>query len=300
MEIQQIIGFIAVAQSMSFSTAAERTHRTQPAVSLQIRALEEEFHSKLFDRVGPQKVSLTEEGKLLYEIVMPILGSIKDIDERFNEARNKLDRFNIIVASHNSALLNLLPPVVKTFTKQFPKAKLTVINRQRENIFSMVKNDEAHIGITSIAKPPIWANYEMLGRFRRVLICRRDHPIGKLKGITMKTISKFPLIVPPVGSNTRQAIDKAFAKENISYELAMEIMGHEAVRSFVEMGIGISIYSEYYLSKENRGNLIVKDVSKYFGTSESGLLTRKGRYLNHGARYLMELVRKEINTTTGR
>jgi DNA-binding transcriptional LysR family regulator len=300
MEIQQIIGFIAVAQNMSFSAAAERTHRTQPAVSLQIHALEEEFHTKLFDRLGPQKVILTEEGKLLYEIVTPILSSIKDIDERFNEARNKLDHFNVIVASHNAAVLNLLPPVVKTFTKQFPGAKLTVINRQRENIFSMVKNDEAHVGITSITKPPTWANYEMLGRFRRVLICRRDHPISKLKGITMKTISKFPLIVPPVGSNTRQAIDKAFAKGNISYELAMEIMGHEAVRSFVEMGIGISIYSEYYLSKENRRKLIVKDVSKYFGTSESGLLTRKGRYLNHGARYLMELVRKEINTTTGR
>ena len=186
---------------------------------------------------------------------------------------------------------------MKTFTKQFPKAKLTVINRQRENIFSMVKNDEAHVGITSITKPPVWANYEMLGRFRRVLICRMDHPISKLKRITLKTISKFPLIVPPINSYTRQAIDKAFAKEDISYELAVEVMGSEAVKSYVEMGIGISIFSEYYLPKENRGNLIVMDVSEHFGTSESGLLTRKGRYLNHGARYLMELVRKEINTT---
>jgi DNA-binding transcriptional LysR family regulator len=299
MEIQQIIGFIAVAQSMSFSKAAERTHRTQPAVSLQIRALEEEFNSKLFDRLGPQKVTLTEEGRLLYEIVEPILGGIREIDERFNEARNKLDHFNVIVASHNSAILNLFPPVVKTFTKQFPKAKLTVLNRQRENLFSMVKNDEAHVGITTITKPPVWANYEMLVRSRRVLICRKDHPICKLKRITLKTISKFPLIVPPIGHDTRQAIDDAFAKGDLSYELAVEVMGDEAVKRHVEMGIGVSISNESNLPIENRGNLIVKDVSEYFGTIESGLLTRKGRYLNRGVKYLMELVRKEIKTPTG-
>jgi DNA-binding transcriptional LysR family regulator len=294
MEIQQILGFIAVAQSGSFSQAAQRTLRTQPAVSLQVRALEEEFKTRLFDRLGPQKVTLTDEGRLLYELLVPIAQDIRQLEERFNEARNRHDQFSVIVASHNSAILNLLPGVVKAFSEQYPKTKLSIVNRQRDGILSMVKNDEAQIGITSIAKPPAWAVYEVLGRFRRVLICKHDHPLKAAKRITLEEIARYPLILPPIGSNTRAAIDRAFAGKGVSYELALEVMGREAVKSFVGLGLGVTILSEYYLSRENRRSLIVKDVSEHFGHSESGLLLRKGRHLNQAARHFMELVRKEI------
>ncbi len=296
MEIQQLLGFIAVAKTGSFSAAARRTHRTQPAVSLQVRALEQEFGTRLFERLGPQRVTLTEEGRLLYDLVEPIVGGITQLEERFNEARKKLDRFSVTVASHNAAILYLLPDVVKAFAKQFPKAKLSVVNRPREGILSMVKNDEAHLGITSIVTPPAWAEYEVLGRFRRVLICRKDHPLMRSKKMPLAEIARHPLILPPIGSNTRAAIDEAFRKEGLTYELALEVTGREAVKSFVEAGLGLSILSEYYLSREDRKSLMVTDVSTYFGHSEAGLLTRRGRYLNHGVRYFADLVRRELRS----
>jgi DNA-binding transcriptional LysR family regulator len=294
MEIQQLLGFIAVAQSSSFSKAAQRTLRTQPAVSLQIRALEEEFKTRLFDRLGPHKVTLTDDGKLFYDLVEPIVRDIRLIDERFKEARNTLDNFNVSVASHNSAMMYLLPQVVKTFRVKYQNAKLTIVNRSREDILSMVRNDEAQIGITSITKPQAWADYKILGKFRRVLICRKDHALKNIKKITLEEISKYPLILPQVGSNTRMAIDGVFSEKGLSYQLALEVRGREAVKEFVEMGLGVSILSEYYLSRENRRNLIVKDVSTHFGFSETGLLVRKGRYLNHAARSFMALVFKEM------
>jgi DNA-binding transcriptional LysR family regulator len=299
MEIQQLLGFIAVAQTGSFSHAAERTHRTQPAISLQIRALEEEFETRFFDRIGSQKVTLTDDGRLLYELVEPVVNDIRNLGERFNEARNQLDSFIVKVASHNSAILYLLPQVVKSFMERYDKAKLSILSRPREMILSMVKNDEAQIGITSIIKPPIWADYETLGRFKRVLICQKGHPLEKAKKITLQEIAKYPLILPPLGSNTRMAIDQAFSNQEISYELVLEVMGREAVKNFVETGLGVTIINEYYLTKENRHRLIVKDVSEFFGYSESGLLVRKGKYLNRAAKHFIELVRREVKRKEG-
>jgi len=113
------------------------------------------------------------------------------------------------------------------------------------------------------------------------------------KRITLEEISKYPLILPDVRSNTRKVIDSVFKDKGISYQLAMEIRGREAMNKFIEMGLGISVMSEYYLQKENLHNLITKDVSTLFGFSETGLIVRKGRYLNQAAKSFIELVIKE-------
>lgn len=293
MEIQQLIGFIAVAQQGSFSRAAQKTFRSQPAISLQIKALEDELKTRLFDRFGPHKVILTDDGKLLYDLVEPVVGNILQLGERFNEARNQLDSFQVKIASHNSAIMYLLPQVVSDFTKQYPNARLSIVNRGREGILAMVKNDEVQIGITTIRNIPVWADYEVLGRYRRLLVCRKDHPLKRIKKITLQDISKYPLILPPIGSMTREAIDRAFNEKGISYELALEVLGREGVKNFIEIGIGISILSEYYLTSENRRNLIVKDVSEDFGYGESGIVVRKSRHLNRAANLFIELVRRE-------
>ena len=293
MEIQQLLGFFAVAKSGSFSQAAKSTFRTQSAVSQQINALEKEFKTRLFDRLGQQKVTLTDEGRLFYVLADPIVRDIQGINERFQEARNTPDNFQVSVASHNSAIQYLLPHVVKAFTDKYKTTKLTIVHRNRDDILSLVRNDEFQIGITPITKPPAWADYTMLGKYGRVLICRNDHPLKNSKKITLEEIAKYPLLLPDIVSDTRKAIDKAFNEKGITYQLALEVRGREAVNKFVEMGMGVSIMSDYYPTRKNRQNLIAKDVSALFGFSETGLLVRKGRHLNQAAKSFIELVIKE-------
>lgn len=293
MEIQQLLGFIAVAETSSFSQAAQRTLRTQPAVSLQIKALEEEFKARLFDRIGAQRVTMTNEGELLYELLKPIAGDIQQLNERFDEARNRLDRFQVSVASSNSAILYLMPLAVREFTRQYPKARLSIVNRRREDILAMVKNDEAQIGVTSISSIPAWADYDILGSFKRVLVFGKDHPLKKLNKVTLQDISRYPLILPPPGSRTRQTIDKVFAEKGLSYELALELLGRDAVKEFIKTGLGISIMSEYYMTAESQQDMVMKDVSRYFGFSELGIVTRKGRHLNRAAVHFIRLLHSE-------
>lgn len=293
MEIQQLLGFFAVAKSGSFSQAAKSTFRTQSAVSQQINALEKEFKTRLFDRLGQQKVTLTDEGRLFYVLAEPIVRNIQGINERFQEARNTPDNFQVSVASHNSAIQYLLPHVVKAFTDKYKTTKLTIVHRNRDDILSLVRNDEFQIGITPIIRPPAWADYTMLGKYGRVLICRNDHPLKNSRKITLEEIAKYPLLLPDIASDTRKAIDKAFNEKGITYQLALEVRGREAVNKFVEMGMGVSIMSDYYPTRENRQNLIAMDVSTLFGFSETGLLVRKGRHLNQAAKSFIELVIKE-------
>ena len=294
MEIQQLLGFIAVAKSGSFSQAAASTFRTQSAVSQQIHALEKEFQTRLFDRLAQQKVTLTDEGRLFFELVNPIVRDIQFVDEKFKEARNIPDNFQVSVASHNSAMLYLLPQVVKAFNKQYPRTRLSIINRSRNDILALVKNDDVQVCITSLQNPPSWADYQLLGRFRRVLVCRKDHPLKNRSKITLEEIAQYPLILPPIGSDTRKKVDDTFVDKGISYNLALEVSGREAVKSFIQTGIGISIMSEYYIRSEQRNAFIVKDCSQYFGFSATGILIRKGRFLNKATKLFIELVRDEV------
>jgi len=280
MEIQQLKGFLSVAKYGGFSQAAEKTFRTQPAVSLQIQSLEKELRAKLFDRLGPRKIQLTAEGKILFDLTSPLLEEISSLTERFNEARGKSHKGTVRIATHGSVMVYLLPEVVKAFKKKFPECSLSIMNRGRKDIISMLNEGEVDIGITSLKSVPNTLDYRVFARFNRILIAAKNHPLAKKSVIRLEDIASYPLLIPPKGTNTRTIIDQVFEDKGLKYTPAMEITGREAVKAYVEMGMGISVINEYYLTKEDHRSLFVKDVSNYFGRAERGVITRKSRYLS--------------------
>ena len=291
MEIQQLIGFTAVARSGSFSKAAEKTFRSQPAISLQVQALEEELGVKLFDRTGKRKVRLTHEGQVFFDLVEPIIGSFNDLKSRFNEMLGQAQSGTLRIATHTSVMVYLLPGIIKAFKKRYPGWELTVVNRGREDIVKMVADGDADIGITSLSKVPSALDYEVFARFRRLLIVPPGHPLSRKRKVSLADIAAYPLLLPPAGSHTRAIVDAAFGREGLEYRLAMEATGRLATKAYVEMGLGVSIVNEFYILPEDRKKIVAIDVSGLFGVAERGLLTRKGRYLPAAAREFMEMVR---------
>ncbi len=91
-------------------------------------------------------------------------------------------------------------------------------------------------------------------------------------------MSEYPLILSPEGSNTRSIVDKVFDENGLKYSVALEVIGRMAVKTYVEMGMGASIFNGFYLTKEDYKKFFIKDVSKYFGKAERGILTRKNSY----------------------
>ena len=295
MEIQQLKGFLSVAKYKGFSQAAEKTFRTQPAVSLQIQSLEKELDVKLFDRLGARKVVLTNEGKILFDLVSPLLDDISTLSARFNEACGNTQKGSIRIVTHTSVMVYLLPEIIKLFKKKFPECELAIVNRGRRDIISMLNDGEADIGITSLSAVPGTVEYRVFARFNRILITAKGHPLSKKQIIKPEDIAAYPLLIPPQGTNTRTIIDRVFEQKSLKYTIAMEITGREAVKTYVEMGLGIAVINEYYLTKEDKKNLFIKDVSRYFGQAERGILTRKGKYLSAAVKELISTALRQSN-----
>ena len=290
MEIQQLKGFIAVALTGSFSKAAKKTFRTQPAVSLQIQALEQELKVQLIDRSGKRKIELTEEGTLLLDLLSPLIENFDTLKARFDELRGNELTGSVKIATHTSVMVYLIPTVVKTFKKCSPQCDLSIVNRGRNEIFSMLDTGETDIGITSLAKPPASLDFTPFAKFKRILITPRLHPLSKKKTVSPEEITSYPLILAPKGGNTRTVAETLFRNLGLDYNISVEITGREALKTYVEAGLGISIIEEFYLSKEDKQKFHSIDVSEHFGSSEYGVLTRKNRYLSKHVKEFIKMV----------
>ena len=290
MEVQQLKGFLAVARYQNFTIAARKTQRTQPTISLQVKALEDELGVKLFDRVGSKQVTLTEDGKILQRLVTPFVQEFSNLSMRFHEARGLYQASTVCLATHSSVMVYLLPQIIKRFRKQYPECQLKILNRNRSEILEMIDAGEADFGITSLDSIPPHMHYKVFSRVSRILIACESHPISKKKQITVKDIAEYPLILPTLDSSSRRVIDMEFERSGIDYTLALEVVGRTAIKTYVGMDMGISIINEYYLNENEKKQLFVKDVSKYFGQSETGVVYKKGRTLSKPADDLIQMI----------
>ncbi|MBP9837294.1 MAG: LysR family transcriptional regulator [Proteobacteria bacterium] len=298
MEIQQLRGFHAVAKYKNFTIAAQKTLRTQPTISLQIKSLEEELGVMLFERIGPKKVNLTPEGQILLEITAPILQEIENVKSKFNEARGNYTTSSVTMATHSSVMIYLLPNIVKKFKQTYPDCQITILNRTRSEMLKMVENGEVDFGITSLETVPSNIDYKVISKFNRILIATKNHPISKKANITLEDIAKYPLIVPTQESNTRKQIDQIFQEKGLTYDIAMEVVGRTAIKTYVGMNLGLSIINEYYVTPEDKSKLFVKNLSSYFSKAETGIITRKNRLLSQPTKEFMDIIVKNSTSTT--
>lgn len=295
MEIQQLKGFHAVAKYRNFTIAAQKTQRTQPTISLQVKALEDELGVKLFERLGPKKVNLTAEGKIFLEITTPILQDFVQLQTKFNEARGHYHTSNVQIATHSSVMIYLLPKIIKKFKTLYPQVKLSILNRTRKEILSMVESGDVDFGISSVDTYPNTLEYQIFSSYNRILIANKDHPIAAKTNIGLKDIASYPLVVPTPDSNTRKMIDAVFAAEDLQYEITMEVVGRTAIKTYVNMDLGLSIINEYYVTEDDKKQLFVKNMSKHFGKAETGIVLRKGRLLSKPAEQFISILKKQVS-----
>ena len=290
MEMQQIVGFLAVARTGSFSMAARETYRSQPAISHQIRVLEAELGARLFDRFG-KKAVLTAPGRQLASRAARIVAELKGIK---NDLCRDDAKGSLVIATHSSVMLYIIPKAVKLFLRKFPDADLKLLNRGASEIVELVAAGEVDLGIAALSSVPRELNYEVLGRYRRMLVCEKNHPLSKLKHLSLESLSKYALILPPEGGHTRSAVESAFAAKKLTPRVKLEITGRDAIKHYVGLNLGVSIMNEYYLDPKDRRGLCAIDASALFGHSERGLVIRKGRSLSFLTREFIAPLKREM------
>ncbi len=243
--------FHTVARLLSFTKAAESLHMTQPAVTFQVRQLEEHFNTRLFDRTH-NRISLTEAGRRVFEYADQIFELYSEMENAVREMTGDISGVVMIGASTTIAEY-MLPALLGDFRHKYPEVNVHLKVSNTEGIVSMVENNVIDLGVV---EAPV------LNKNLVVDVCRMDqlvaivptkHPLASEKSIKVVELLKYPYICREEGSGTREVIAEYFSASNVSMNemsICMELGSPEAVKGAVEAGMGVSIVSRATIHKE--------------------------------------------------
>jgi DNA-binding transcriptional LysR family regulator len=236
MDFDQLETFLEVARNLSFSRAAERRFRTQPAISAQIRAMEEEVGAKLLDRTGG-KVSITAAGKIFLVYVESALEARRAAMRAVAEA-DRVPGGEIVVAANEGSCLHILPEVFSEFKRSYPDVGITVKRSETREVLEAVIDNSADFGVAAMPVTDKRITAVPIHKDELVLITPAGHTLAKFKEINVTQIADYPLLLPKMG-RTRDSIDRMFEDRDMKPNVSMELDSSELLKRFVSAGVGI-------------------------------------------------------------
>ncbi len=291
--LKPLRAFCQVVRLGSVSRAAEALFVSQPAISLQLQALEREYGAHLFERSG-RRLSPTREGQLLFEMAQPLVEGVDGLAASFRDKVSGLDAGELNIAANSSTILYLLPRIVDAFRRAHPDVRLTLHNAISADGTDLLREDAVDLAVGSMLDVPADLSYEPVYRFEPMLITPPDHPLAKKAKVTLQDISPYGLILPPRRQITYRLVDLTFQQARVPYTVALEVGGWEVIKQYVAMGMGLSIVSSICLGDADRGRLAARSLSAYFPSRSYGVVVRKGKYLSPQARAFIALIRPDL------
>lgn len=249
--------FFMVAKVLSFTKAAETLHMTQPAVTFQVKQLEEFFNTRLFDRTH-NKISLTDAGKIVYDYSELILEHYEKMKDEVKQLTGEVAGSLLIGASTTIAEY-MLPRLLGAFKRQFPDINIRLQVGNTETIVAMIENNMIDLGVV---EAPVYnknLEVEVCRIDEMVLIVSIDHPLASKSKISVEELKKYLYISREEGSGSRSVIDSYIKEQGLSYsdlKVEMELGSPEAVKMAVESNVGIAIVSRTTLNKELKLNTL--------------------------------------------
>ena len=295
--LHQLRGFCSVVEMQSMSKAAAKMRLTQPTVTLQIQALERELNTRLFERRGP-KLELTFEGRQLYEIARPLVDGFSRLDQDFEARKKNVEQGQLAVAAGGSTIQYVLPHSVQRFVAEHPGIALKLNNVTGREGLQMLRDRRVDFCVGPILDRPADIEFEPIVSFDAVLITAADHPLSKLKKISLKQISQYPLILPPRDLSTWRQVELVFLRENLSYDVRLEVGGWEVIKKYVELGLGTSIVMSMCITGEE--NLEVISVKKYFPSRVYGIVKLKNRRFSPQAQHFIATFKEVLMNQPGK
>jgi DNA-binding transcriptional LysR family regulator len=243
--------FHTVARLLSFTKAAESLHMTQPAVTFQVRQLEEYFNTRLFDRTH-NRISLTEAGKRVYEYSDRIFDLYAEMENAVRDMTGEISGVLIIGASTTIAEY-MLPSLLGDFKKKYPDINVHLRVSNSDGIVSMVENNDIDLGV--VEAPVLNKNLmvEKCRDDRLVAIVHPQHPLAGRKQVKLQELLDEAYISREEGSGTREVIQDYVNSLGMGpgdIQVSMELGSPEAIKGAVEAGMGISIAPEVTIHKE--------------------------------------------------
>ena len=254
--------FHTVARLLSFTKAAESLHMTQPAVTFQVRQLEEYFNTRLFDRTH-NRISLTEAGERVYGYADKIFALYAEMENSVRDLTGEVSGVLLLGASTTIAEY-MLPALLGDFKAKYPEVSIRLQVANTDGIVSMVENNVIDLGVVEAPVSNKNLVVENCRMDRMVLIVPPAHPLAKNKSVPITELLNYPYICREEGSGTREVMLEAMTIAGASAQemnIVMELGSPEAVKGAVEAGMGVSILSRATIDKELRlGSLVAVEL----------------------------------------
>ena len=250
---------------------------SQPSVSLQIQALEQDLGVQLFERRGP-KIRLTREGETLLELAGPLVEGIDGLAEDFAARRDLEARGSVSVAAGGSTLQYILPSFIESFVHEYPRVDLRLHNVTGKKGLGLLRASEVDIAVGPMLDAPPDIIFHPFVTYEPMLITSLEHPLARRKRITLSEVAKYPLVLPPRDQSTYRLVEMVFAEHSLQHEVKLEVGGYDVIKTYVKLGLGISIVMSHCLSGNE--DLFTAPMRRWFSSRSYGIVLRKGQRIS--------------------
>lgn len=290
MKLQQLRYLTEVARrGLNVSETAEALHTSQPGVSKQIRALEDELGVQVFTRHGKRLVSITEPGKAVLAIAERVLAEAQNLRRAGEEfANDKLGTLTI-GATHTQARY-ALPKAVAAFKSRYPKVELLIQQGNPTQICEQVIAGDADLCVATemIATYPDLVSLPIY-QWNRCAVVPARHPLLKAGPLTLERLAEYPIVTYDFAFAGRALIQKAFEQRGLKPQVVLAAQDSDVIKTYVELGLGVGILAKMAFDEKRDRPLRAIDASHLFESSTTRLGIKRGAYLRRYAYEFIEL-----------
>jgi len=294
MDFDQLRTFTEVAKLGSFSRAAEKVLRSQPAVSTQIRQLEQEYGQKLFDR-SAKRVRLTPAGEVVLEYAQQML-ALHGKSLHATTDFHGVPSGTLSIGANEGTFLYVLPNVLAKYHKKFPQVKISVYRSFSHKVSEKVEQGAIDLGVVSMPVKSPQLKAIPVFRDRLFLMVGPNNPLFHRRSVTLEEFARQPLIVSKTGS-IRKMMEKHLRPYRENLNITMELTSVVMIKRFVRDGFGVSLICAAF-ARENvrRGEVRLLEVEGLELWRQLAMIYRKDRSLPLVASSFLELARKELSS----
>ncbi len=299
MHMERLAAFRAVAREQSFSRAASRLFKTQPAVSQAVGSLEQELGERLFLRLG-RRTELTASGRVFLEHVEQAFDALARGRAEL-EALGELREGELSIGTSDTTACYVLPPVLRAFRERHPGVELRISNRPSPRTAEQVTSREVDLGFVTLPVERRGLRVEPLVEREDVAICAPGHELAVRRRVRLDTLVRHPLLLLDRGSSTRSFIDARLRGVGEPFRVAMELGSIEVIKQLVGLDFGVSIVPRIAVEAElAAGSLHAMRLFPRSDWRSLGAITPSSGPLPRAAEVFLELARGVLARRAGR
>lgn len=280
MKLQQLRYICEVARrGLNVTTAAERLFTAQSGISTQIRLLEEELNTQIFERHGKRLTGVTQAGETIIAMAERILTETENIRQVAQQLNDETKGTLSIATTHTQAY-HALPEVIAKFSENYPDVKLRIHQGDAQQIYEMLLSRTADVAVTTatknMPKELVMLPYR---EWHLAVITPPDHPLVQEKELTLEALAKYPLITYDHEVAGRTAVNQAFTDAGLLTNIALTALDSDIIKKYVKLGMGVGLIAETALEEHDDKGLAVLPAEHLFRPSTSCICVHRGRHL---------------------